>query len=213
MIHSVERPWELPRGRKKMIRRINLVPEPPFHEVLKKRANILASILLVIALIIPGVRLAIFKQEIQHHLQLTSTLKKEADEVKALEEKALALRKEIEKLHQKISTTQKEVHELGKRQRLVPDFRGALLQIALAMEEDMRLKRAFLSFKEGTLEGETRQVASIPTFLERLKKGPGPIKDAEIVEIEKVKGDRAEVVYTFNVHLGLKGAMEKKRVE
>ncbi len=196
-----------------MIRRINLVPEPPFHEVLKKRANILASILLVIALIIPGVRLAIFKQEIQHHLQLTSTLKKEADEVKALEEKALALRKEIEKLHQKISTTQKEVHELGKRQRLVPDFRGALLQIALAMEEDMRLKRAFLSFKEGTLEGETRQVASIPTFLERLKKGPGPIKDAEIVEIEKVKGDRAEVVYTFNVHLGLKGAMEKKRVE
>ena len=196
-----------------MIRRINLVPEPPFHEVLKKRANILASILLVIALIIPGVRLAIFKKEIQHHLQLTSTLKKEADEVKALEEKALALRKEIEKLHQKISTTQKEVHELGKRQRLVPDFRGALLQIALAMEEDMRLKRAFLSFKEGTLEGETRQVASIPTFLERLKKGPGPIKDAEIVEIEKVKGDRAEVVYTFNVHLGLKGAMEKKRVE
>ena len=196
-----------------MIRRINLVPEPPFHEVLKKRANILASILLVIALIIPGVRLAIFKQEIQHHLQLTSTLKKEADEVKALEEKALALRKEIEKLHQKISTTQKEVHELGKRQRLVPDFRGALLQIALAMEEDMRLKRAFLSFKEGTLEGETRQVASIPTFLERLKKGPGPIKDAEIVEIEKVKGDRAEVVYTFNVHLGLKGAMEKRRVE
>ena len=196
-----------------MIRRINLVPEPPFHEVLKKRANILASILLVIALIIPGVRLAIFKQEIQHHLQLTSTLKKEADEVKALEEKALALRKEIEKLHQKISATQKEVYELGKRQRLVPDFRGALLQIALAMEEDMRLKRAFLSFKEGTLEGETRQVASIPTFLERLKKGPGPIKDAEIVEIEKVKGDRAEVVYTFNVHLGLKGAMEKKRVE
>ena len=196
-----------------MIRRINLVPEPPFHEVLKKRANILASILLVIALIIPGVRLAIFKQEIQHHLQLTSTLKKEADEVKALEEKALALRKEIEKLHQKISTTQKEVYELGKRQRLVPDFRGALLQIALAMEEDMRLKRAFLSFKEGTLEGETRQVAAIPTFLERLKKGPGPIKDAEIVEIEKVKGDRAEVVYTFNVHLGLKGAVEKKRVE
>ncbi len=196
-----------------MIRRINLVPEPPFHEVLKKRANILASILLVIALIIPGVRLAIFKKEIQHHLKLTSTLKKGADEVKALEEKALALRKEIEKLHQKISTTQKEVHELGKRQRLVPDFRGALLQIALAMEEDMRLKRAFLSFKEGTLEGETRQVAAIPTFLERLKKGPGPIKDAEIVEIEKVKGDRAEVVYTFNVHLGLKGAVEKKRVE
>ncbi len=196
-----------------MIRRINLVPEPPFHEVLKKRANILASILLVIALIVPGVRLAIFKQEIRHHLQLTSTLKKEADEVKALEGKALALRKEIEKLHQKISTTQKEVYELGKRQRLVPDFRGALLQIALAMEKDMRLKRAFLSFKEGTLEGETRQVASIPTFLERLKKGPGPIKDAEIVEIEKVKGNRAEVVYTFNVHLGLKGAMEKKRVE
>ena len=196
-----------------MIRRINLVPEPPFHEVLKKRANILASILLIIALIVPGVRLAIFKQEIQHHLQLASTLKKEADEVKALEEKALALRKEIDKLHQKISTTQKEVYELGKRQRLVPDFRGALLQIALAMEKDMRLKRAFLSFKEGTLEGETRQVASIPTFLERLKKGPGPIKDAEIVEIEKVKGNRAEVVYTFNVHLGLKGAMEKKRVE
>ncbi len=196
-----------------MIRRINLVPEPPFHEVLKKRANILASILLIIALIVPGVRLAIFKQEIQHHLQLASTLKKEADEVKALEEKALALRKEIDKLHQKISTTQKEVYELGKRQRLVPDFRGALLQIALAMEKDMRLKRAFLSFNEGTLEGETRQVASIPTFLERLKKGPGPIKDAEIVEIEKVKGNRAEVVYTFNVHLGLKGAMEKKRVE
>ncbi len=196
-----------------MIRRINLVPEPPFHEVLKKRANILASILLVIALIVPGVRLAIFKKEIQHHLKLTSTLREEADEVKALEEKALALRKEIDKLHQKISTTQKEVYELGKRQRLVPDFRGALLQIALAMEEDMRLKRAFLSFNEGTLEGETRQVASIPTFLERLKKGPGPIKDAEIVEIEKVKGDRAEVVYTFNVHLGLKGAMEKKRVE
>ncbi len=196
-----------------MIRRINLVPEPPFHEVLKKRANILASILLIIALIVPGVRLAIFKQEIQHHLQLASTLKKEADEAKALEEKALALRKEIDKLHQKISTTQKEVYELGKRQRLVPDFRGALLQIALAMEKDMRLKRAFLSFKEGTLEGETRQVASIPTFLERLKKGPGPIKDAEIVEIEKVKGNRAEVVYTFNVHLGLKGAMEKKRVE
>ncbi len=196
-----------------MIRRINLVPEPPFHEVLKKRANILASILLIIALIVPGVRLAIFKQEIQHHLQLASTLKKEADEAKALEEKALALRKEIDKLHQKISTTQKEVYELGKRQRLVPDFRGALLQIALAMEKDMRLKRAFLSFNEGTLEGETRQVASIPTFLERLKKGPGPIKDAEIVEIEKVKGNRAEVVYTFNVHLGLKGAMEKKRVE
>lgn len=188
-----------------MLKRINLVPAPPVKYIIKKWANVGASLMVILMVLIPGLRYWQLNQNIARAARVKEQLTEDARKAEQIQIMALKLKKEVDDLDREIKGLQREILELSKKKRFIPPYREALLQITRAMTPNVRLSRVQLFNMKGTINGEARNVMAIPLFIEALESGGGPITRAELAEVHKGKDDMA-MLYDFVVNVDMKRA-------
>jgi len=152
---------------------------------------------------IPLARYLMVKNEIHTIRNQIVQLERDAKEARALSVQADSLRKAVEKVKEEINAHEKEIAALTKKRRMVPDFRGALLEISSAMNGDIRLTHVSLDSMGGTLKGEAKKVEAVSIFLEALKNARGPIDGAELIALLKDNG-QAQALYRFQVRVAMR---------